>query len=140
MQFFLHQEVHILKRKSFLAFITICLYFSWLTTNWIEKNVCHKKSLSNGQKTMSHIVWILLKMSHFWHFPPIIVLLKVSTLFENYSKCRTWVFEFWHFSPSFVLLNVTWLVTLCDRCFRFSKSRQNGPFLAFLINFCPLKM
>ena len=24
--------------------------------------------------------------------------------------------------------------------FRFSKTRQNGPFLAFLINFCPLKM
>ena len=46
-------------------------------------------------------------------------------------------FEFWHFPPIFVLLKLTCLVTLFD-CF--SKTRQNGPFLAFLINFCSLKM
>ena len=37
------------------------------------------------------------------------------TLFENYSKCRIWIFEFWHFSPIFVLLKLTCLVTLFDR-------------------------
>ena len=23
------------------------------------------------------------------------------TLFENYSKCRIWIFDFWHFPPIF---------------------------------------
>ena len=27
------------------------------------------------------------------------------TLFENYSKCRIWIFEFWHLPPIFVLLS-----------------------------------
>ena len=40
---------------------------------------------------------------------------KRSTLFENYSKCRIWVYEFWHFPPIFVLLKLTCLVTLFDR-------------------------
>ena len=48
--------------------------------------------------------------------------------------------EFWHFPPIFVLLKLTCLVTLFDPSFKFSKTCQNGPFLAFLINFCPLKM
>ena len=42
------------------------------------------------------------------------------------------------FPPIFVLLKLTCLVKQYDR-FSFSKTRQNGPFLAFLINFCPLK-
>ena len=37
------------------------------------------------------------------------------TLFENYSKCRNWIFQFWHFPPIFVLLKLTCLVTLFDR-------------------------
>ena len=40
---------------------------------------------------------------------------NILTLFENYSKCRIWIFEFWHFPPIFVLLKVTCLVTLFDR-------------------------
>ena len=40
---------------------------------------------------------------------------QVSTLFENYSKCRIWIFEFWDFPPIFVLLKLTCLVTLFDR-------------------------
>ena len=63
------------------------------------------------------------------------------TVFENYSKCRIWIFLFWQFPQIFVLLKLTCLVTLFERInFRFSKTRQNGSFLAFLINFCPLKM
>ena len=38
-----------------------------------------------------------------------------NTLFENYSKCRIWIFEFWHFPPIFVLLKLICLVTLFDR-------------------------
>ena len=38
-----------------------------------------------------------------------------GTMFENYSKCRIWIFEFWHFQPIFVLLKLTCLVTLFDR-------------------------
>ena len=37
------------------------------------------------------------------------------SLFENYSKCRIWIFEFWHFPHIFVLLKLTCLVTLFDR-------------------------
>ena len=58
--------------------------------------------------------------------------LAQSTLFENYSKCRIWIFQFCHFS---VFGN-----TVLTASFRFSKTRQNGPFLAFLMNFCSLKM
>ena len=40
---------------------------------------------------------------------------NASTLFENYSKCRIWIFELWHFPTIFVPLKVTCLVTLFDR-------------------------
>ena len=46
-------------------------------------------------------------------------------------KCLIWIIELWHFQTIFVILKVTCLVTL-----RFSKNRQNEPFLAFLTNFC----
>ena len=35
----------------------------------------------------------------------------ITELFENYSKCRIWMFQFWHFPPTFVL-KMTCLVTL----------------------------
>ena len=57
---------------------------------------------------------------------------KKIKVFESYSKCRIWIFQFWHFPPIFVLLKVTCLVTLFDLSF--------GPFLAFLTNFCRIKM
>ena len=38
-----------------------------------------------------------------------------ATLFENYSKCRIWIFSFWHFPPIFLPLKLTCLVTLFDR-------------------------
>ena len=60
------------------------------------------------------------------------------TLFENYSKCRIWIFEFWHFPPIFDLLKVACLVTLFDRRFQVFKKSPNWPFLAFLMIFCPL--
>ena len=52
-------------------------------------------------------------------------------------------FEFWefcHFQPIFVLLKLTCLVTMVDRKLQVFKNSPNLPFLAFLINFCPLKM
>ena len=46
-----------------------------------------------------------------------------------------------NFPPIFAVLKVTCLVTLFDCKLRlFSKTRQNGIFLAFLINFCAFKM
>ena len=53
--------------------------------------------------------------------------LGLSTLFENYSKCRIWSFEFWHFPPIFVLLNLTCLVTLFDRKLQVQKLAKNWP-------------
>ena len=46
----------------------------------------------------------------------------MDTLFENYSKCRIWIFEFWHFPPIFVILKLTCLVTLFDRKLQFFKN------------------
>ena len=28
-------------------------------------------------------------------------------LFENYSKCRIWIFQFWHFLPSFIKVDLS---------------------------------
>ena len=59
------------------------------------------------------------------------------TLFENYSKCRIWILAF---STNFCPIkddlsgNTVW-----PQASVFLKTRQNGPFSAFLINFCPLK-
>ena len=47
--------------------------------------------------------------------------------------------QFWHFPAIFVLLKVTYLVTLFDHRIQVFKNSQNGPFLAFSMNFCPLK-
>ena len=50
------------------------------------------------------------------------------------------ILAFWHLPPIFVLLKLTCL-TLFDLTLQvLKKTRQNGPFLAFLINFYPLKM
>ena len=43
------------------------------------------------------------------------VFLWSCTLFENYSKCRIWIFPFWHFPPFFFLLKLNCLVALFDR-------------------------
>ena len=40
---------------------------------------------------------------------------RAHTLFENYWKCRIWMYEFWHFSLIFIQLKLTCLVTLFDR-------------------------
>ena len=45
-------------------------------------------------------------------------------------------FEFFNFPPIFVLSKVTCLVTLLTESFSFVKTHQNGPFLAFSMNFC----
>ena len=60
------------------------------------------------------------------------------TVFENHQKYRIWIFQFRHFPSIFVQLKVTCLLTLFDY-FRFSKTRRNGLFLEFFMNFCPLK-
>ena len=56
------------------------------------------------------------------------------TVFENQPKSRIWIFAF---LPCFKL---TCLVTCLAASLRFSKTRQNGPLWASLMNFCPLKM
>ena len=60
--------------------------------------------------TLTHIVWKLLKMSHF---------------------------SSWHFPPFFILLKLTYLVTLFDSKLCVYK---NFFLKTFLIKFCPLKM
>ena len=63
--------------------------------------------------------------------PPKVIHSETGTVFENHPKCRIRIFEFWHFPSIFDLSgNSVWPQKLC----------QIGPFLAFLINFCPLKI
>ena len=94
--------------------------------------------------------------SNIWIFMPklMIFVWKFKTLAPINSWLMLWrtetphclkitqnvAFEFWHFPPIFVLLKVTCLVTLFDRKLQVCKNLLNWPFLAFLINFCPLKM
>ena len=44
-----------------------------------------------------------------------VIMVTLDILFENYSKCRIWIFQFLQFLPIFVLLKLTCLVTLFDR-------------------------
>ena len=53
------------------------------------------------------------------------------------SHLNVW---FWHFPPIFVLLKLACLVTLFDRKLQVFKNSPKWTILAFLINFCPLKM
>ena len=53
-------------------------------------------------------------------------------MFENYSKCRIWIFHFWHFT--FVLLKLTCLATLFDRKHQTFKNRQNSDIARFARN------
>ena len=52
----------------------------------------------------------------------------VNLIFEKITQNVSFEFWFWDFQPIFVLLKVTYLVI------------QNRAFMAFLTNFCPLKM
>ena len=61
--------------------------------------------------TSINLMQINQEMRNFLGF----LIFLLSTLFENYSKCRIWIFEFWHLSPIFVLSKLTSLVTLYDR-------------------------
>ena len=63
---------------------------------------------------------------------------QVCTLFENSSKCRIWIFEFWHFPPIFILLKVTSLVTLFDRKLQVFTNSPKWTIFSILMNFCPL--
>ena len=63
------------------------------------------KSVAKFTKTAECIKFTKFKLDFFC---------TLSTLFENYSKCRIWILAFWHFSPIFVLLKLTCLVTLFD--------------------------
>ena len=64
--------------------------------------------------------------------------------FVSISHClkitQNVAFEFWYFPPIFVLLKLTCLVTLFNIKLQSFKNSPNWLFLAFLINFCPLKM
>ena len=40
-----------------------------------------------------------------------------NTVFENPQKCLIWMFQFWHFIPILVVIKLTCLVTLFDRYF-----------------------
>ena len=44
-------------------------------------------------------IWFLILNYH---------LFVVNTVFENYSKCRIWIFQFWHFLPIFCLIKPVW--------------------------------
>ena len=66
-------------------------------------------------------------------------LLIIDTVFENYSKGQILIIQIFNFGILQQFLSFqnfpVWPITE-----GFSKTRQNWPFLAFLMNFCPLKM
>ena len=73
-----------------------------------------------------------------YHFTVWVSTFNIFTLLENYSKCRIWILAFFiNFWPIKTDLSGN---TVSPQASGFKKTRQNGPFSAFLINFCPLKM
>ena len=136
--------IHFFYQKTFVDFvfnsqILHLFFFSlmlqtnsiWVTVSKTKETNCisstgsgnPKRFIKNwlGSISQCHNVWKLLKMSS--------IDLSGNTVWPQTSKCRIWNIQFWHFPPIFVLLKLTCLVT-----------SQNGPFLAFLINFRMLKM
>ena len=103
------------------VFITQSLLYSGeLQTNPIPSRKCK----ANTWRRLSHCLKITQNVAfeflHFGIFHQFFLNSNIGTLippksFENYSKCRIWIFEFWHFPPIFVLLKLTCLVTLFDR-------------------------
>ena len=66
------------------------------------------------------------------------VVVQCLKITQNVAFC---IFGSWHFLTIFVLLKVTCLVILFDLKLQvLKKIAKIDPFLAFLINFCPLKM
>ena len=71
----------------------------------------------------------------------LLALLFSYTLFENYSKCRTRLKSFWilTFSTIFCPIKIDLSGnTVWPQDSGFQKLAKMEPFLAFLINFCPL--
>ena len=67
-----------------------------------------------------------LRNLHFSPQNPQKYIFQSLKLFENYSKCRIWIFELWHFPPIFVVqLKLTCLVTLFDRKLQIFKNSPN---------------
>ena len=64
-----------------------------------------------------------------------------DTLFENYSKCRIWIFGILAFSTNFCPIKIDLSGnTVWPQASGFQKLAKIDHFLAFLINFCPLKL
>ena len=74
-------------------------------------------SLFQEEETPMHSVWKLLKMSY--------LNFRILAFSSNFCRFKT------------DMSGDRW--NCLTASFRFSKTRQNGPFVAFLINFCPLK-
>ena len=62
---------------------------------------------------------------------------KIQSMFEIHLECLILILAFsTNFCP--IKTDLSCLVTLFDRKLQVFKNRQNGPFLAFLMYFCPL--
>ena len=65
---------------------------------------------------------------------------EVGTHCLKITQNVAFVFEVWHFPPICPIKTDLSGNTVWPQALSFQKTRQNGPFLAYLINFCPLKM
>ena len=89
------------KKKMAMACYTKALNENTPNTHRVQK--CLQKLLRALHKDRHHTIQhfrhlletSLDQVSLFFYF------LFISTLFENYSKCRIWIFVLWHFSTNF---------------------------------------
>ena len=117
--------------------ITFCLFFHFFkplefkVLSWCFACVGVVSHLTKSALNNDELV-VCVGLSNGWKY-------HTPTVLNKRAHClkitQNVAFEFWHFPPIFVLLKLTCLVTL-SASFRFSKTRQTWPFLAFLINFC----
>ena len=83
---------------SYFSFFSILKYFDFWNFSIVKSSNFRFSRFWNHQ-LFYFWIWFLILNYH---------LFVVNTVFENYSKCRIWIFQFWHFLPIFCLIKPVW--------------------------------
>ena len=91
--------------------------------------------LSKVSEILSFFYFDVIFMQIFPNFEYKVKVVMIHSVWKSVKNVSFEFFNFGHFSSNFCLIKTD----LSGKTFWFSKTRQNWLFLAFLINFCPLK-
>ena len=122
-----------------------CTFPLFKTANFARFSInayCQMKACSallarSWEPTYCYCRWKMVKSSSTFINQKHCVISRSPRCLKITQNCL--IYNYWILA-FFVLLKLTCLVTLFDRKLQDIKTRQYWLFLAFLINFCPLKM